>query len=204
MKDYRPKDIEQLFEIGRDKLFSWVRSGFLRPAIPSKRPRSKAHYSLRNLFQIAMLKEMEQWGLIWFFNGISFRNISLKYSASMNAAILGYIKDKKNIFDIVAEERAFFNKHGLIICTFVRKKEKDQPATYDFGDLIVENHVGPNDYLKRVSEKRLNPPKNRSLAETSFFAFNFLGIIQKVESITGEKLEKSPISSIVEINQTKL
>lgn len=200
MTYYEPKDIQRLLGVSRDRLFSWVRSSFLKPAIPSKRPRSKAQYSLRNLAWIAILSELEATSFLSTSYGTNFPNVSFKFSAAKNAAIKRMLSEGKSLIGIFIADRAFFETKGFLIFSFFRTESESGGPGDDteaiklenelkYGPKRIETHLAPNDYLNTISKRWLNPPANKTSARYSFLALNVLGIIHKVERITGETLE---------------
>ncbi|GEM_PF-6539266 len=184
MKTYQAKDIERLLGVSHAELFRWSRVWELfTPAQMGKGRRSKNRYNFINLLEIALVRELAQWGVdlrvaqsgfngrILFPEEISDEGIPI-YRPGADLGL-----DCHEMWEFIQRNRRKFEKEG---CVLVFRKTRN----LDF--LEASLHAMPNRSAARfVTPTDITPIGSGGV---SVLMVDLMQTLRHVEQVTGDKL----------------
>ena len=164
---YKVKDIKKLFGIDKNKLFYWIHTyGLLKPEIEkASGTGTKTKFSLKNLLELAVLREMLDFGF------------DLKTTRTIKMRIDSYKENDENIYNAIIKDKnrdcrvLFIYKSGAKISLYV-SSPAEEAVDMNSGPIL-----SPDLSLWNLDKDRRRPP-------------SYTGVIIQIGMIASELIEK--------------
>lgn len=179
-KLYESKDVKRILGVKPEEIYLWSRTwGLFEPAIRGK-AHGKNRYSLENLMQIALIKELLQW--------------QIGLAAIQRILPAGGEQRDPSIWRHIGASRERFEREG---CVFALHKSLVGPR-YLFGNItaadagILPQIISLKWALDDFKSFCFGGDGNTPLNFGGILMIDLMKIIYDVESATGDKLGDSP------------